>query len=343
MGSRERAQLQPAGDDRVRSQGHHDEDGGGVVDLFAWQCGVAAVSLAAFAWIARSRLRPLCPHPRGSLESLRRVRGFATGIAFTSILAFALTQIDKILLSKLLPLADFGLYVLASSLADALALLAAPFYTALLPRFAQLIGRGNEQEVADLYLRAARLLAAVLAPCAGLLIVFGDSVVLVWSGSASLGLQIAPLVAVLACGRMVNCFMQIPAALQVAWGWVSLGVKLNAVAVLVLVPLLLITVPEHGAIAYAWCWVALNLGYLFVGTMLMHRRLLPGVRNRWAWEAVLRPVALVLACMLAARALFDVPDQRVALGLVLAVVFAVALGLTLVAARAHREFHRLRH
>ena len=68
-----------------------------------------------------------------------RVRRFATGIALSSILGLLLTQIDKFLLSRLLPLGDFGLYMLAVTLADALALLAAPLYGVLVPRFAELL------------------------------------------------------------------------------------------------------------------------------------------------------------------------------------------------------------
>jgi O-antigen/teichoic acid export membrane protein len=50
---------------------------------------------------------------------LWRVRGFAGGIAASSLLAFVLTQIDKVLLSRLLTLAEFGTYVLAAALACA--------------------------------------------------------------------------------------------------------------------------------------------------------------------------------------------------------------------------------
>jgi hypothetical protein len=66
---------------------------------------------------------------------------------------------------------------------------------------------------------------------------------------------------------------------------------------MLLLPLALLTVPTAGAIAYAWCWLGLNLGYLMFGTVLMHRRLLPELRDRWLRYGLLVPAgaAAVLA------------------------------------------------
>lgn len=312
----------------------------GVVGLFAWQAGAAAVSLACFAFVARRRLRNQFANTRVNFAALGRIQEFASGIAATSILGFFLAQVDKILLSTLLPLSEFGLYMLAVSLADALALLAAPIYGALVPRFIQMTARVDLHAVGDLYLRVSQCLAVVLAPCAILLVVWGGDVVMVWTGSASLAHQLAPLLALLAFGRMINAFMQIPAALQVAAGWTSLGVKLNLAAVLVLIPLILITVPIYGAVAYAWCWIALNMGYLLFGSWLMHRRLLPDRRNAWLRDAILVPVALAVVCMTGVRWLIDLPEQRWPLALALAALLLSAVAITALATPATRALVR---
>ena len=308
--------------------------GTGVVGLFAWHAVVAAVSLSCFAVVGRRRLRRLCPAARLDFAALLRVRRFATGIALSSILGLLLTQIDKLLLSRLLPLADFGLYMLAVTLADALALLAAPLYGVLVPRFAELLqdaSATNEAALGELYLRVSQCLAALLMPCAFLLVLHGHGVVLAWSGSPALALQVAPLLALLALGRMLNALMQVPAALQVGAGWTALSAQLNAAAVLILVPLILLTVPAHGAIAYAWCWVALNLAYVGIGTWLMHRRLLSALRNRWWTTGVLVPAMVAALWMAASRWLIVLPEGRLALTAALGgVLLGAVVLLTLV-------------
>ncbi len=301
--------------------------GSGVVGLFAWQAGAAALSLGCFALVARRRLGRFCGRTRVDFTALRRIRSFASGVAATSILAFLLTQVDKILLSRLLPLPEFGLYMLATSLADGLALLAGPLYAALLPRFSQMTQGTDARTIGDLYLRASQWLAAGLAPCAFLLIVFGEEVVTVWTGSATLAAQMMPLLALLAFGRMINGFMHVPAALQMAWGWTSLGVKLNLGAVLFLVPLVIVSVPKYGAVAYAWCWVTLNLGYLILGSRLMHRRLLPDRHMPWLRDSVFVPVAVALACLAGARWLVELPQERLALTIALAAILLCTLAV----------------
>ena len=308
--------------------------GAGVAGFFAWQAGTAALSAAAFAFAARRRLAPAAAPARGwrDFAALGRVRRFAGGIALASLLGFALGQIDKLLLTRLLPMAEFGAYLLAATLADALALIAAPLYAVMLPRFVGLFERGEQAALGALYLGAARWLGVVLVPLAALLVVFGEAVVFAWSGDAALARTIAPWVALLAVGRMLNATMQLPAALQTAAGWTALAAGMNAVAVIVLVPLVLWLVPRHGAVAYAWCWVALNVGYLVAGTWRMHQRLLPAQRGAWVMDSLLRPALAAGAVLGSARALDAMPLDRWALALALPAALAAAIAVAALAA-----------
>lgn len=58
---------------------------------------------------------------------------FASGVAFTSVVWVLVTQVDKFLLSSLLPLSAFGEFSLAVLLSGGVNLLAAPIGAALLP------------------------------------------------------------------------------------------------------------------------------------------------------------------------------------------------------------------
>jgi O-antigen/teichoic acid export membrane protein len=300
--------------------------GRGVVALFEWQAAVSLLSLLCFGLLARARLRPLCADARARWSVLWRARGFAGGIAASSLLAFALTQVDKVLLSRLLTLAEFGTYVLAAALADTLALLAGPLYTALVPRFAQLWAARDLTAIALLYRRSAQWLAAVLMPCAALLWLNAEAVARVWTASADLAAQIAPLVALLALGRMLNAVMHVPAALQIGCGWTSLAMRMNLAAVFLLVPAILWSVPRWGAIAAAVCWLVLNLGYLAFGTWLMHRRLLPDERARWLMTGVTAP-AVVAATWVALWSWLPAFSSRAAQAGAIAMVLLGAVAL----------------
>lgn len=289
--------------------------------LFAWQAAMAGLSLLVFAALARRAMpRPAMPGRTG-WAALSRVRGFASGLALSSLFGFLLTQVDKVLLSRLLPLDEFGRYTLVVSLADALAMLAAPLYAALLPRFVQLHAQGDDAALARLYLQASQGLAAVLMPCALLLVLHGGVLLSAWTGSADLGRRLAPLLALLALGRMINAMLQLPAALQVAAGWSALAARMNLAAVLLIVPMILWSVPAHGVLAYGVCWLTLNLGYLAYGTWRLHARLLPGLAWPWLKASFCRP--LLVSTLAAAP--FAYAGRAAEPGIFLFVTIAAAL------------------
>ncbi len=116
---------------------------------------------------------------------------------------------------------------------------------------------------------------------AAVLIVFGDSVLRLWTRNSALSQRVAPLMAVLALGALLNGLMWIPYQMQLAHGWTSLTVRVNTVAVCLLVPAICLVVPAYGALGAAWAWVTLNAGYLTLGIPLMHQRLLRS--EKWSW------------------------------------------------------------
>ena len=89
--------------------------------------------------------------------------------------------------------------------------------------------------------------------------------------------------------------------MQLAYGWTKLTIKMNFVAVALLVPMLFLVVPRYGGIGAAWVWVALNAGYLLIGVHFMHLRLLPSEKWRWYGRDVIAPASAAAAAALACR------------------------------------------
>jgi O-antigen/teichoic acid export membrane protein len=86
---------------------------------------------------------------------------------------------------------------------------------------------------------------------------------------------------VLLLGTMLNALMHVPYHMQLAHGWTGLALRMNLVAVAVLVPAIWWLVPLYGAEAAAWIWAALNASYVVVGAPLMFRRLISTEQRGW--------------------------------------------------------------
>lgn len=268
--------------------------------FFVWQGLVSVLTLAATAAKLHLALPRGTRPARFSPGALRQVRRFAGGVFGITLLGLLLTQVDKLLLSGLLVMADFGYYMLGSTVAGGLYLLGGPIVLAVAPRLVRLHEHGDQTALATAYHKASQLVAVMLGPAALLLALFAPGVLFAWSGDAQLAARTAPILSLLAIGTLLNGLLQVPHQLQLAAGWTSLALRSNLVAVVVMVPLLVWAVPQHGAPAAAAVWAAINIGYLLVNIPLLHRRLLPGEMWRWYGQDIALPLAGAGAVMLAA-------------------------------------------
>jgi O-antigen/teichoic acid export membrane protein len=301
-----------------------------VEGFFIWQVLISIATIPILASVVYRAL-PTCPRPaRFSWDSLTGIWRFAGGVMTITLLSLLLTQSDKILLSRLLPLKVFAIYAVAGVLSSALYMLSTPIGAAFYPSFTQLITLRDLAALRLAYHRAAQLSAVVMGSAAIVLIVFADTVLSAWTGNRTLTQDAAPILRVLACGTLLSGFMAIPYQMQLAYGWTKLTIKMNTVAVALLVPTLFLVVPRYGGVGAAWVWVALNAGYLLFGIYFMHLRMLPSEKWRWYGQDVLVPASAALAVALACRFCMPNPESRMLEILVLVftsacVVIAAAL------------------
>lgn len=322
--------------------------------VFAFVAVQCAVSLVELAWLA-ARLHSQLPAPvrppRFHLQSLRGVWRFAGGVAAISVLSTLLSQVDKLLLARLLPLAEFGYFSLAVTVAGALLFLIAPIQTAAYPRLSELVVAGDEAQFAREYHGFAQLLSIAVLPAALVLVFFADAIVTLWTQDPDVAGRVGPIASVWAAGTALNGLMQMPSSAQLASGWSRLTIVVSAVAVAAVIPTTLLLVPRHGAIAAAWIWVGINVAYAIFYVGGMHARILRGEKWRWYLQDVLKPCA---AALLVVGAAFGVhlqvaplpaPAELAFLALVLAMAAGASAAATPVGLRAlgrARDLCRLR-
>lgn len=267
------------------------------------------------------------PHFRASI--LRDEWKFAAAISANAIVGAFLTQSDKVVLSGLLPLAEFGYYVVAGTVAAALWFAISPVNTAVYPRFTQLLELRDEPALVELYHTAAQLVGVAVIPAALTLIFFGREVVYLWTGDAMLAAKTATPVSLLVAGTAINGLVSVPAYLQSAAGWPQLTLYTNMVGAVVLVPAIVFAAMRFGAAGAAAAWVVLNCSYLVVTVPIMHTRLIP--REKWRWYV--RDVAIPVAAAAVIGTIFYV--RMPALGGKLATAaYVAAAGLSMLIAMA---------
>jgi len=258
--------------------------------FFIWQ---GLVSIATVAILAATTYRTLpraARTGRFSLDALRGVWRFAGGMLGITFLASLLTQVDKILLSNLLGLSDFGYYTLAAVVAGALYMLVSPITQAFYPRLCELHAQNDRAVLVDTYHNGAQLVSVIAGSAAIVLMLFAETFLRLWTQDADLATRVSPLLTLLMLGNLLNGLMHIPYLTQLAHGWTGLTIRINIIAVLLIVPAILWVTPRFGAEGAAWVWVCLNAGYLTIGVHFMYRRILTAEKWRWYGQDVLMPL-----------------------------------------------------
>ena len=269
--------------------------------FFLWQAFVSLLSVSVLA-VSVHRALPNAPSPPAlSWQALAGVWKFAGGMIGITFLAILLTQVDKVLLSRLLTLERFGYYTLAAGVAGVLYMVIGPITQAIYPRMVELVSAHNQTAMISVYHQAAQLVTVATAPAVMLLSFYASGVIYMWSGNLELAQNTAPILSALVVGTFLNGLMWMPYQFQLAHGWTGLTLKVNLIAVAVLIPAIFWVVPRYGAVGAARIWVALNAGYVLIAIQFMHRKLIPREKWRWYFADVLFPVAGTIGVVLVAE------------------------------------------
>jgi O-antigen/teichoic acid export membrane protein len=261
--------------------------------FFIWQAGVGLVYAATIRWAAW-RVVGRTAEIRFDGNQLKRVLRFSIGMSGIALSSLVFTQLDKVLLSKILGLEEFGRYMLATAVVSALYVIISPTFNIMYPRFSALVASGDTEKLAESYRLGTRLLATVLFPIAMTLAIFAEDLVRLWTGNPDLASSVAPVIGALAIGSSLNGVMNFPYALQLAHGKTRLPLSINATLIVVVVPLIVFLAASYGALGGAIAWLVLNIVYVMIGTPVTHRHLLIGLGRQWLFEDVGIPLGVSL-------------------------------------------------
>ncbi len=300
------------------------------LECFFW-AQIVSMLLQTFGmrWLLWSSLVLAGHRPTPRLSIIRSSFHFAggmTGIAITSII---LTQTDKVILSNVLKLADFGVYVVAGTLATGLYMLISPMYAVMYPRFSSVVHAGDTQKLIDLFHTSSQVMAALVMPVAMVITLFAPEVLYIWTGDDGLSRQGAWILALLILGNACNGLMNIPYALQLAVGWTKLSFWMNVCAIAILVPVIWWAALSFGAVGGAAVWALLNLSYIILTPQIMHRHLLPNEKIGWYAYGVAWPFLVCSAALVVIRQIPLEGMSRLSMGICLLIYWVFSVSVTL--------------
>lgn len=252
--------------------------------FFIWQAAVGlvhAILLRWAAWRVIGRLQKL----RFDMNQLKQIWRFSAGMSGVAVSGIILMQLDKLLLSRILDLEDFGRYALAGVVANGLYVLLTPTFNVIYPRLSTLVVTENTPKLIELYRLGTRLFLAALFPIATAAAIFAEEIIALWTGNAAIASSMTILVPLYLIGTALNGAMQFPYALQLAYGISRLPLMINIILVSIMIPMTIFLAIQFGVIGGAASWAISGSLYLLIGTWLTHKILLKGLGLKWLlWD-----------------------------------------------------------
>lgn len=280
--------------------------------FFAYQLLVAVIELLFLLMLTYHLMPALGAGRRIPWEwtPLKSVLGFSLTIAFTSSVWVVVTQTDKLILSKFLPLSQYGYFTLAVLVASGVNILSGPISGALLPRMTKMNAEGDEEGMIRLYRNATQMVAVIAIPASLALAFFSQQILWAWTGNAVIAQSAAPILTLYALGNGVLSMSAFPYYLQFAKGDLKLHLIGSALFVTALIPSVIWGTIHYGAKGAGYAWLCSNALYLIFWVPAIHHRFVKGLHRVWLLHDLAGIVILTLAGALIMQRFVPWPNNR---------------------------------
>jgi O-antigen/teichoic acid export membrane protein len=260
---------------------------------------------------------------------LRKALKFSLTAGFASIVGIFSTQLDKITLSHLLPLSEYGHFTLAILAASGVAVVGAPIGAVLLPRLTKLNAEMNFDSFERLYRTATQLVGVIAIPAAFVLALFPEQILWVWTGDPNTSSIAAPILSLFAIGNGLYIYAAFPYYMQFAKGDLKLHILSSIAFVLVYFPMLLWLTITFGTVGAGFAWILANSILLIFWSPVVHRRFAPGLHSKWLLLDIVPIILLALASSFLLSKMVTFPHARLHVG---ALIVAISTAVVMVAA-----------
>ena len=265
---------------------------------FAWQVVMSLIGSLAFLIAIWVNLPKAETRARFNINIIRDIWKYAAAISASALIGIILSQLDKVILSKMLSLKMFAYYSIAATAASAIWMIIIPFNTAIFPQLVQLHEKKQIKELRIFFHRSSQMLSLMLFPICALLIIFARPILLLWLKDPLIVENAHLIVSLLVFGIMLNGIVSLPANCAPAFGWPLLVTYTNLIQAIFIIPLIVGMVYWLQGVGAASAWIAMNSTYIIFMVPNFFRRYLKEENWKWYLNDIAIPMVVAFAVCL---------------------------------------------
>lgn len=266
-----------------------------IIIFFAWQALISIITIVSLRFALIKHAPPPQGVPKFSLSELSKVKKFASGMTLTNLLGLLFTQTDKLLVTKMESLENFGYYMLSFTIAGIIPMLSYPISSSIGPKLNIAVAEKNNSEELNLFNIGNQITCIVVTPIFTACLFFSYQILFVWTNNQLLSNSSGELLSMIVVGAYCNALLLIPFTLQQAHGWTTLSISTNFIGVLCITLTTLIGLKIDGVFGAAMAWAFSNIIVFTLATIKMHQKLLKSELKKFILNILIKPLSIGIA------------------------------------------------
>jgi O-antigen/teichoic acid export membrane protein len=253
--------------------------------FFSWQLLVVLV----FVFIYRTNLlKELMPNKEG-VTSFVRIKKNEMVLIFKSSLPFFLIsifstinlQVDKILVTELLPISEFGVYGMVFNLAQLSVIICGPIASAVAPRFVNLYSKGKIEEISKMFRIFTKITTIISITLGCVLFFYFEEILYLWTGNNEIASKSTSFSFYMILAGVFLAGQVIPYNLALASMSLIPVIYACSVNIILTIPLYYLMIQQYGLEGAGIVWVLSNIFMFLANVFFYMRTTIPGKYVSW--------------------------------------------------------------
>lgn len=233
---------------------------------------------------------------------------FALKLAFSGFIWIVLTQLDKLYLSSVLSLKEFGILSVALTISNGIYLLTNPIGNIALTRMTSVYD--EKEKLIHIYELAFQFLVVIIFPVSLCIILFSKELIYIWLGDIDIAMQASKITSLYVIGNFFMIGMAYVSYLQISAGRLRYHIIGEVAYFFAIVPSFLFAGQNYGMLGVGYVWALYNGIYFLIWSSVIHRKFLGNFHAKWMIKQVLPPVLIVSCVLLAIKINIELPNDR---------------------------------
>jgi O-antigen/teichoic acid export membrane protein len=269
-----------------------------ISSFFLWQviCAVlcAIISRYILGISLGVQLNIIMPAHRVK-EILKAIWPFASGLLTISVVAALSTQVDKIVIAKLLEIEILGYYTLAISFAGGLTALVSPVSNVLLPRMTSLFSSQSIVDAVVLYKRFCLIISVTTFSISSNIFFLSHDIMLAWTGSEEVARNVRVYLAIASLSYSMLAMAVMPYVVALANGHTRTNTIIGVTSLILTLPGYYFSIQHYGGVGAATVFFIQQTTTTIIFTIYIAKKFM-GINY---WSSLVAPIILPMVATFA--------------------------------------------